>query len=82
MLAFIEIVLALIGLVVLIVLAIDSLSDSKPSAPAEQDLAALYRDGLQTAARLQQAAQAAEQQLYAEALAHREQQSRRAGGAW
>lgn len=74
MLGFIEIVLALIGLVVLIVLAIGSLSDTKPPAPAEQDAATLYRDGLQTAARLQQAAQAAEQQLYAEALAHRQEQ--------
>lgn len=75
MLGFIEIVLALIGLVVLILLAFAALSDTEPSAPAEQDLATLYRDGLQTAARLQQAAQAAEQQLYAEALAHRQQGS-------
>jgi hypothetical protein len=40
--------------------------------PAEEDLAAPYREGLHAAIRMQGVALALEQQLYAEALRHAE----------
>jgi hypothetical protein len=61
------ILLAVIGLVLLVLLAIGALTDQAPAPPAEPDLAAPYRQGLHAATRLQGVAQDLEQQLYAEA---------------
>jgi hypothetical protein len=67
-----EAVLAVVGLVLLILLAIEALS-GEASAPApEEDLAAPYREGLHAAIRMQGVAQDLEQQLYAEAMRHAE----------
>jgi hypothetical protein len=63
-----EALLAVIGLVLLILLAIGALTDQSPAPPAEPDLAAPYREGLRAAVRMQGVAQDLEQQLYAEAL--------------
>jgi hypothetical protein len=68
--AVIEAILAVIGLVLLLLLATSALSDQTPDQPPEDDLAAPYRQGLQAAVRMQGVAQDLEQQLYAEALRH------------
>lgn len=61
------IILAIIGLLALIALAVAALN-GEPSPP-EPDLAAPYREGLHAAIRLQRTAQDLEQQIYAEAQA-------------
>jgi len=64
-----EAILAVVGLVLLILLAIGALSDRAPTLPPpEADIAAPYREGLHAAIRMQGVAQDLEQQLYAEAL--------------
>lgn len=67
-------ILAFIGLVALIFVVVAAVAPEKPQqAPVEHDLAAPYREGLYAAMRMQGAAQDLEQQIYSEALAHREQ---------
>jgi hypothetical protein len=62
------ILLAVIGLVLLIMLAAGALvAERPPEAPAEEDIAAPYREGLHAAVRMQRVAQDLEQQIYAEA---------------
>jgi hypothetical protein len=67
---FIEAVLALIGLVAIIGAVVHWHLQRLPRRPAEEDLAAPYRDGLQAAIRIQGVAHDLEQQIYAEALRH------------
>lgn len=67
---FIEAVLALIGLVALIGVVVRWRLQQLPGRPAEEDLAAPYREGLHAAIRIQGVAHDLEQQLYAEALRH------------
>jgi hypothetical protein len=70
---FLEAILALIGLVALIgAIARWHLHRLPDPAPHEPDLAAPYREGLHAAIRMQGVAQDLEQQLYAEALRHAE----------
>jgi hypothetical protein len=62
-------ILAVIGLLALLVLALAALSDDTgpaPSPPAD-DPATPYREGLHAAVRMQRVAQDLEQQLYTEA---------------
>jgi hypothetical protein len=61
--------LAIIGLVLLMLLALGAISDSSrhASAPPPDDPAAPYREGLHAAIRMQRVAQDLEQQLYTEA---------------
>lgn len=66
---FIEAVLALIGLVALIG-AIARWHLQRLESPAEEDLAAPYREGLHAAIRIQDVAHDLKQQIYAEALRH------------
>lgn len=67
----VEAALAVIGLVFLLLLLIDSLKRGKPETPSpEADLAAPYREGLHAAVRLQRSAQDLEQQIWAEAARH------------
>ncbi len=62
-------ILAVIGLLALLLLAVVALSDGTPQAPPPaEDLAAPYRQGLHAAIRMQGVAQDLEQQLYAEAV--------------
>jgi hypothetical protein len=68
--AVLEAILAVIGLVVLVLLAVAALSDDRPSAPPVEDAAAPYREGLHAAIRMQRVAQDLEQQIYAEAAQH------------
>jgi hypothetical protein len=63
------IILAVIGLLALIALAVGALSEQS-AAPPEPDLAAPYREGLHAAVRLQRSAQDLEQQIWAEAARH------------
>jgi hypothetical protein len=65
-----EAVLAVIGLGLLILLAIGALSGEAPAPPPDEDLAAPYREGLHAAIRMQGVAQDLEQQIYAEAMRH------------
>lgn len=68
-----EAVLALIGLVALIgAIARRQLRRLPEPPPAEPDLAAPYREGLHAAVRMQRVAQDLEQQIYAEAAKHAE----------
>jgi hypothetical protein len=62
-------ILAVIGLLALVLLAMTALSDSTPkaAAPPPDDPAAPYREGLHAAVRMQRVAQDLEQQLYTEA---------------
>ncbi len=63
------ILLAVIGLVLLIMLAAGALvAERPPEPPVEEDIAAPYREGLHAAVRMQRVAQDLEQQLYAEAI--------------
>lgn len=64
------ILLAAIGLVFLILLAIGALSDKAPAPPPIEDPAMPYREGLHAAVRMQRVAQDLEQQIYAEAAQH------------
>jgi hypothetical protein len=66
--AFIEVVLAIIGLGLLILLAIGAISENAPEPP--EDPATPYRQGLHAAIRMQAVAQDLEQQIYAEAAKH------------
>jgi hypothetical protein len=68
--AFIEVVLAIIGLGLLILLAIGAISENAPEPP--EDPATPYRQGLHAAIRMQAVAQDLEQQIYAEAAKHME----------
>jgi hypothetical protein len=68
--AAVEAILAGIGLVVLIALAVSALSDETPPPPPREDPAAPYREGLRAAVRMQSVAQDLEQQIYAEAARH------------
>lgn len=74
--AVLEIVLAAIGLVALVILAVVWASPEQPPAPMpeapEVDLAAPYREGLEATLRIQMVAQALEQEMYAEAIRHAE----------
>jgi hypothetical protein len=72
--SILEAVLAIIGVVLLIVLAIAFLSDDPPAPTPrpEDDLAAPYREGLHAAIRMQGVAQELEQQLYVEAVRYAE----------
>ncbi|HTW43111.1 MAG TPA: hypothetical protein VMD79_12420 [Solirubrobacteraceae bacterium] len=65
----IEAILAVIGLACLIVVALAWLSEP-PASPEQADVAAPYRDGLQAAMHIQQAAEALEQQMFTEAARH------------
>ncbi len=65
-----EAILAVVGLVLLILLAIAWLSDKAPVTPPVEDPAAPYRQGLHAAVRMQRVAQDLEQQIYAEAERH------------
>jgi hypothetical protein len=68
---FVELILALIGLALLVLLALAALSDGRSSAlESPQDPAAPYREGLQAATRMQKVARDLEQQIYAEAAKH------------
>jgi hypothetical protein len=68
-----EAVLALIGLVALIgAIARRQLRRLPEPPPSEPDLAAPYREGLHAAVRMQRVAQDLEQQIYAEAVRHAE----------
>lgn len=71
----IEAVLAVIGLSLLILLAIAALGGNAP-APTE-DPAAPYREGLHAAVRMQRVAQDLEQQIYAEAARHMDDEASR-----
>jgi hypothetical protein len=73
---FLEALLALIGLALLILLAIGALSERSPEPPTE-DRAAPYREGLHAALRIQGVAQDLEQQLYAEAATHMDDETDR-----
>jgi hypothetical protein len=64
--AFLEAVLALVGLVALSGAIAHWQMRRQPES--SQDLAAPYRDGLHAAVRLQSVAQDLEQQIYAEAI--------------
>ena len=65
------ILLAAIGLVFLILLAIGALNDRAPAPPPPiEDPAMPYREGLHAAVRMQRVAQDLEQQIYAEAAQH------------
>jgi hypothetical protein len=66
----IEALLAVIGLLLLILLAIGALSEKTPVSPPVEDAAAPYREGLHAAIRMQRVAQDLEQQIYAEAARH------------
>jgi hypothetical protein len=66
--AVLEAILAVVGLLMLVLLAYCFLAESKPDAPAEEDLAAPYREGLHAALRLQATAHDLQQQMYAEAI--------------
>ena len=67
----IELLLALIGLALLIVLALAALSHTPSSASeSHEDPAAPYREGLHAATRMQEVARDLEQQIYAEAAKH------------
>lgn len=72
--AVLEAVLAVVGLIALAVWLIGwwALRRMPDPPPAEADLAAPYREGLHAAIRMQGVAQDLEQQLYAEALRHAE----------
>jgi len=62
------ILLAVIGLVLLIMLAAGALvAERSPEPPPGDDPAAPYREGLHAAVRMQRVAQDLEQQIYAEA---------------
>lgn len=75
MMAVIEAILAALGVLFLVVLALSLVSrDETPAPPIEEDLAAPYREGLHAAARLQLAALDMEQRIYAEAARHMEDQ--------
>ena len=74
---FLEAVLALIGLVAVIGAVVRWRLQQLSVRPAEQDLAAPYREGLQAAIRIQGVAHDLEQQLYAEALRHAKDDQRR-----
>lgn len=63
-------ILAVIGLLALMLLAIAALSDKAPAPPPADDPAAPYREGLHAAVRMQRVAQDLEQQLYTEAAKH------------
>jgi hypothetical protein len=65
-----EAILAVIGLVLLLLLAIGALSDKAPEPPPTEDPATPYREGLRAAIRMQAVAQDLEQQIYAEAAKH------------
>ncbi len=65
-----EAVLALIGLVALIGAIAYWCLWRLSGTPVEEDLAALYREALHTATRLQSAARDLEQKMYAEAMRH------------
>jgi len=68
--AVLEAILAIVGLLLLILLAIGWLSDKAPVSPPVEDPAAPYRQGLHAAIRMQTVAQDLEQQIYAEAARH------------
>lgn len=69
--AVLEVILAVIGLVALVLIAVAALGDDRPSAaPPVEDAAAPYREGLHAAIRMQRVAQDLEQQIYAEAAQH------------
>jgi hypothetical protein len=70
--AILEAVLAVVGLLALILCLIgwQGLRGVSDPPPVEPDLAAPYRAGLHAAIRMQAVAQDLEQQLYAEALKH------------
>lgn len=70
MMAVIEAVLAGLGVLFLVVLALSLVSRDETPAPPVEDLAAPYREGLHAATRLQLAALDLEQQIYAEAARH------------
>lgn len=62
-------ILAVIGLMALLLLAMTALNEStaKASSPPPDDPATPYREGLHAAVRMQRVAQDLEQQLYTEA---------------
>lgn len=74
--AFLEAILALIGLVALIGVIAHWQVRRRPESLREEDLAAPYREGLHAAVRMQAAAQDLEHQIYAEAI----RRSSEAGG--
>jgi hypothetical protein len=76
-----ETILAPVGLVFLILLAIGALSGkvSAPAPPPVEDLATPYREGLHAAVRMQRVAQDLEQQIYAEAAQHMNSETERSG---
>lgn len=67
--AVVEALLAVFGLIFLVLLVTTPWSE-KPEQPPEDDLAAPYREGLHAAVRMQRVAQDLEQQIYAEAAQH------------
>jgi hypothetical protein len=65
------ILLAVIGFGFLVLLAIGALSDTAPAPPPpSNDPAAPYREGLHAAVQMQRVAQDLEQQIYAAAARH------------
>lgn len=70
--AVLEALLAIIGFVLLLLLAMGALSERMPAVPPPDDPAAPYRAGLHAAIRMQRVAQDLEQQIYAEAAGHLE----------
>ena len=75
--AVLEALLAVIGLGLLILLAVGTLSETAPKRPPIEDAATPYREGLHAAIHLQRVAQDMEQQIYAAAAQHMDAETER-----
>jgi hypothetical protein len=77
--AVLEALLAVIGVLALLLVAIAAFSDDTPLPAPREDPAAPYREGLHAAIRMQSVAQELEQQIYAEAARHLESDAEQSG---
>jgi hypothetical protein len=68
--AVLEAILAVVGLLLLLRLAAEALSAEVPTSPPTENVVAPYREGLHAAIRMQRVAQDLEQQIYTEAARH------------
>lgn len=68
MMAAVEIIFALIGVLAVIAIAVSVYVERSTEPAPEDDLASPYREGLHAALRIQTVAQELEQKMYAEAM--------------